>query len=62
MGAISALAGGVLAGLAGPASPARAATMLPCDIYGAAGTPCVDAVSTVRALFAAYNGSLYQVK
>jgi len=60
--AISVLAGGLLAGPASPAGPARAATMLPCDIYAAAGTPCVDAVSTVRALFAAYNGSLYQVK
>ncbi len=35
---------------------------LPCDIYAAAGTPCVAAHSTVRALYAAYNGSLYQVR
>ena len=34
----------------------------PCDIYAAGGTPCVAAVSTVRALFASYNGPLYQVK
>jgi hypothetical protein len=34
----------------------------PCDIYGAAGTPCVAAHSTTRALFAAYSGPLYQVK
>jgi hypothetical protein len=34
----------------------------PCDIYGAAGTPCVAAHSTTRALSAAYNGPLYQVK
>ena len=34
----------------------------PCDIYAAAGTPCVAAHSTVRALFSAYNGPLYQVK
>lgn len=33
----------------------------PCDIYGAAGTPCVAAHSTTRALYAAYNGPLYQV-
>ncbi|HEY5233742.1 MAG TPA: arabinofuranosidase catalytic domain-containing protein, partial [Verrucomicrobiae bacterium] len=33
----------------------------PCDIYAAAGTPCVAAHSTTRALFAAYNGPLYQV-
>jgi non-reducing end alpha-L-arabinofuranosidase len=40
----------------------QAATALPCDIYASAGTPCVAAHSTVRALFAAYNGPLYQVK
>jgi len=34
----------------------------PCDIYGAAGAPCVTAHSTVRALLASYNGPLYQVK
>jgi hypothetical protein len=34
----------------------------PCDIYGASGTPCVAAHSTTRALSAAYNGPLYQVK
>jgi hypothetical protein len=33
----------------------------PCDIYGAAGTPCVAAHSSTRALYAAYNGPLYQV-
>jgi hypothetical protein len=34
----------------------------PCDIYEAAGTQCVAAHSTVRALFGAYDGALYQVK
>src|SRR5262249_39617706 len=34
----------------------------PCNIYAAAGTPCVAAHSTVRALFSAYSGKLYQVK
>ena len=34
----------------------------PCDIYAAAGTPCVAAHSTTRALYAAYNGALYQVR
>jgi hypothetical protein len=34
----------------------------PCDIYASAGTPCVAAHSTVRALFGAYSGNLYQVK
>jgi len=33
-----------------------------CDIYAAGGTPCVAAHSTVRALFSAYNGNLYQVR
>ena len=40
----------------------RAASSLPCDIYAAGGTPCVAAHSTTRALFAAYNGPLYQVQ
>jgi alpha-L-arabinofuranosidase B-like protein/concanavalin A-like lectin/glucanase superfamily protein len=34
----------------------------PCDIYGSAGTACVAAHSTTRALFAAYDGRLYQVR
>jgi hypothetical protein len=34
----------------------------PCDIYKAGNTPCVAAYSTVRALYAAYTGNLYQVK
>lgn len=34
----------------------------PCDIYAAAGDPCVAAHSTTRALYAAYNGPLYQVR
>ena len=34
----------------------------PCDIYAAGGTPCETAHSTTRALFAAYNGPLYQVQ
>jgi hypothetical protein len=33
----------------------------PCDIYAAAGNPCVAAHSTTRALYASYNGPLYQV-
>ncbi len=34
----------------------------PCDIYAAAGTPCVAAHSTVRALYHSYSGNLYQVR
>ena len=41
---------------------ASAATQGPCDIYAAGGTPCEAAHSTTRALFAAYNGPLYQVQ
>ena len=33
----------------------------PCDIYAAGGAPCVAAHSTTRALYASYNGPLYQV-
>jgi len=33
----------------------------PCDIYTAAGNPCVAAHSSTRALYASYNGPLYQV-
>jgi hypothetical protein len=33
----------------------------PCDIYTAAGSPCVAAHSSTRALYASYNGPLYQV-
>src|ERR1019366_7912243 len=44
------------------AAPARAAGTGPCDIYGNAGTPCVAAHSTTRALYGTYNGPLYQVR
>ena len=33
----------------------------PCDIYASAGDPCVAAHSTTRALYATYDGPLYQV-
>ena len=38
-----------------------AASQGPCDILGAAGNPCVAAHSTVRALYATYDGALYTV-
>lgn len=34
----------------------------PCDLYAAAGTPCVAAYSMVRALSSTYTGPLYQVR
>jgi hypothetical protein len=48
--------------LSGLAGPAVSATSGPCDIYAAAGTSCVAAHSTTRALYASYSGNLYQVK
>ena len=39
-----------------------ARTQGPCDIYSAAGTPCVAAHSTVRTLYATYIGALYEVR
>ena len=59
MGAAVTLAAGVI--VASTAAPARAATG-PCDIYGNAGTPCVAAHSTTRALYGSYSGPLYQVR
>src|SRR5579872_4311122 len=49
---------------AAQSGPGRAAPQRPegpCDIYAAAGDPCVAAHSTTRALYASYNGPLYQV-
>ncbi|MHA6765232.1 alpha-L-arabinofuranosidase B [Streptacidiphilus sp. PAMC 29251] len=61
------LLGALLLVLAGGLTPldgtARAASaQLPCDLYAAAGAPCVAAHSTVRSLYAAYQGPLYQVQ
>ncbi|MET7334951.1 arabinofuranosidase catalytic domain-containing protein [Nonomuraea sp. NPDC005650] len=47
---------------AGRHPPSQAAASQSCDIYAAGGTPCVAAHSTTRALYAAYNGALYQVR
>ena len=33
----------------------------PCDVYAKGGAPCVAAHSTTRALYASYNGPLYQI-
>jgi len=44
-----------------PAGEAPPRPRGPCDIYAAAGNPCVAAHSTTRALYASYNGPLYQV-
>ena len=47
--------------MATPAAEAPPRPKGPCDIYAAAGDPCVAAHSTTRALYASYNGPLYQV-
>jgi len=59
MGAALILIAGAVAGTSAPVSAAGPQS---CDIYASGGTPCVAAHSTTRALFAAYNGSLYQVR
>ncbi|RAG86665.1 alpha-N-arabinofuranosidase [Streptacidiphilus pinicola] len=51
-----------MTGLLALSGPSQAATQEPCDIYAAGGTPCVAAHSTTRALYAAYDGVLYQVQ
>ncbi|AKJ08855.1 alpha-L-arabinofuranosidase [Streptomyces incarnatus] len=61
LASLLAVIGLVLGALLGTPAPAQAAGSLPCDIYGAAGTPCVAAHSTVRALFSSYDGPLYRV-
>ncbi|MFF1630631.1 alpha-L-arabinofuranosidase B [Streptomyces sp. NPDC058272] len=48
--------------LVGGTGTSYAASSLPCDLYAAGGAPCVAAHSTTRALYAAYNGPLYQVR
>src|SRR5438132_5222428 len=57
---IAAAVATAMAAPAAQASPSR--PQGPCDLYAAGGTPCVAAHSTTRALYAAYNGPLYQVR
>ena len=45
-----------------PAPPRTGAIPGPCDIYAEDGGPCVAAHSTVRALYASYDGPLYQLR
>ncbi|MEO6601474.1 MAG: arabinofuranosidase catalytic domain-containing protein [Polyangiaceae bacterium] len=54
--------GGVGVGVGGGAGAATTGLSGPCDIYAAGNTPCVAAHSTVRSLYGAYNGNLYQVR
>lgn len=55
-------AGGFASGGAGAGGTAGMSGVRPCDLYAAASTPCVAAHSTVRALYGAYMGPLYQVR
>ena len=55
------VAAAVLSAAGAAAVPAAADGPRPCDILGAAGNPCVAAHSTVRALYAKYDGPLYNV-
>src|SRR5687767_10174992 len=57
--AVFASAGGVAAPVAQTA-PSR--PQGPCDLYNAAGTPCVTAHSTTRLLLSTYAGPLYRVE
>jgi hypothetical protein len=52
-------AAGAMAGASGAAGSTGTG---PCDIYATGNTPCVAAHSTIRALFGAFSGPLYQVK
>jgi hypothetical protein len=51
-------------GSGGSSTGGAGSVNLPCDIYAAqdANTKCVAAHSTIRSLFRAYNGPLYQIK
>lgn len=51
----------VMARSGGVKMPAPPRLEGPCDIYAADGNPCVAAHSSTRALYASYNGPLYQV-
>lgn len=50
-----------IAAAAAAVAPLASAGGHPCDIFDAAGTPCVAAHSTTRNLYKTYTGPLYQV-
>src|SRR5450756_2201154 len=52
---------GATLAIVGPAVAVPSRPMGPCDVYAAAGDPCVAAHSSTRAMYASYNGPLYQV-
>jgi dienelactone hydrolase len=57
--------GATPAGATSPGTSSSTSTpggSLPCDAFEGGGTPCVAAYGTVRALYASYDGPLYQVQ
>jgi hypothetical protein len=59
----NARSGGMTGSTSMAGAPAGGATSTgPCDIYATANTPCVAAHSTIRALYGAYSGPLYQLR
>jgi non-reducing end alpha-L-arabinofuranosidase len=61
-GGAAGAAGGIISGSGGNAGAGTTGLSGPCDIYAAGNTPCVAAHSTVRSLYGAYGGALYQVR
>ena len=61
-GGIGAAGGAGATPMGGSGGGQSASLQGPCDIYASGNTPCVAAHSTVRALYKAYGGSLYQLK
>jgi len=61
-GLISAGGTSGIAGASGATGGGAPSATGPCDLYAAANTPCVAAHSTVRALYGAYQGALYQLR
>jgi hypothetical protein len=59
---VCALAVLAFGGLAATGGHALAQGSEPCDIYASYGTSCVAAYSTTRAMYASYDGPLYQVQ
>jgi len=57
-----ATAGGTKATAGTTSTGGTTAVSGPCDIYASGKTPCVAAHSTIRALYGAYGGNLYQVR
>lgn len=46
---------------ASPVALSGSSSVAPCDIYGAAGTPCVAAHSVTRRMWKGYSGPLFQI-